>query len=34
VQQIPEYLRFFGFDTIAQALQSDLCEVRSLLAPK
>ncbi|HET9822053.1 MAG TPA: shikimate dehydrogenase [Burkholderiaceae bacterium] len=34
VQQIPEYLRFFGFDTIAQALQSDLGEVRSLLAPK
>jgi shikimate dehydrogenase len=34
VQQIPEYLRFFGFDAIAQALQSDMSEVRSLLYPK
>jgi shikimate dehydrogenase len=34
VQQIPEYLRFFGFDAIAQTLQADLGEVRSLLVPK
>ena len=34
VQQIPEYLRFFGFDTIARALQSDLSGVRTLLYPK
>jgi shikimate dehydrogenase len=34
VQQVPEYLRFFGFDAVALALQSDLGEVRSLLYPK
>jgi shikimate dehydrogenase len=34
VQQVPEYLRFFGFDEIAQTLQSDLSAVRSLLVPK
>ena len=34
VQQVPEYLRFFGFDAIAQDLQSNLDEVRSLLYPK
>ena len=34
VQQVPEYLRFFGFDDIAQTLQSDLSEVRSMLYPK
>ena len=34
VQQIPEYLRFFGFDAVAQALQTDMGEVRSLLYPK
>jgi len=34
VQQVPEYLRFFGFDAIAQALQSDLSGVRALLYPK
>ena len=33
VQQVPEYLRFFGFDDLAQALQSDLSGVRSLLVP-
>jgi shikimate dehydrogenase len=33
VQQVPEYLRFFGFDTIAQAQQSDLSGVRALLYP-
>jgi shikimate dehydrogenase len=34
VQQVPEYLRFFGFDALAQTLQSDLGAVRSLLYPK
>jgi shikimate dehydrogenase len=34
VQQVPEYLRFFGFDALAQTLQSDLGVVRSLLYPK
>lgn len=34
VQQVPEYLRFFGFDSIAAALQSDLGAVRALLYPK
>lgn len=34
VQQVPEYLRFFGFDALAKTLQSDLGEVRSLLYPK
>ncbi|MFZ4289146.1 shikimate dehydrogenase family protein [Variovorax sp. HJSM1_2] len=34
VQQIPEYLRFFGFDSIAQSVQSDLSAVRALLYPK
>jgi len=34
VQQVPEYLRFFGFDSLALTLQSDLGEVRSLLYPK
>lgn len=34
VQQIPEYLRFFGFDQLARTLQVDLSEVRSLLTPK
>ena len=34
VQQVPEYLRFFGFDAIAATLQSDLGEVRALLYPK
>lgn len=34
VQQIPEYLRFFGFDAVAQTLQGDLSEVRTLLEPK
>jgi shikimate dehydrogenase len=34
VQQVPEYLRFFGFDALAQTLQTDLGEVRSLLTPK
>ncbi|SEB24919.1 shikimate dehydrogenase [Variovorax sp. YR216] len=34
VQQIPEYLRFFGFDIISQSLQSNLDGVRSMLYPK
>jgi len=34
VQQVPEYLRFFGFDAIAQQLQADLGGVRALLTPK
>lgn len=34
VQQVPEYLRFFGFDAIAQSLQSNLDVVRSMLYPK
>jgi shikimate dehydrogenase len=34
VQQVPEYLRFFGFDDLAQTLQADLSEVRSLLIPQ
>ena len=34
VQQVPEYLRFFGFDAIGQSLQSDLDVVRSMLYPK
>jgi shikimate dehydrogenase len=34
VQQVPEYLRFFGFDALAKTLQSDLGVVRSLLTPK
>jgi shikimate dehydrogenase len=34
VQQVPEYLRFFGFDALAKTLQSDLGVVRSLLYPQ
>lgn len=34
VQQIPEYLRFFGFDAIADTVQADLSGVRALLYPK
>jgi shikimate dehydrogenase len=34
VQQIPEYLRFFGFDAIADNVQADLGDVRALLYPK
>jgi shikimate dehydrogenase len=30
VQQVPEYLSFFGFDRIAQAVQADASEVRAL----
>jgi len=34
VQQVPEYLRFFGFDALAQKLQADLGGVRALLLPR
>ena len=34
VQQVPEFLRFFGFDQIATSMQSDLGDVRALLHPK
>ena len=34
VQQVPEYLRFFGFDAIAATMQSDLSEIRARLYPK
>lgn len=33
VQQIPEVVRFFGFDAIAGTLQADMSDVRSLLYP-
>jgi shikimate dehydrogenase len=34
VQQVPEYLRFFGFDALANELQGDLSPIRAVLAPK
>jgi shikimate dehydrogenase len=34
VQQVPEYLRFFGFDGLAQTLRTDLGAMRSLLYPE
>jgi shikimate dehydrogenase len=34
VQQIPEYLSFFGYDDIARAVQADASEVRALLVPR
>ena len=34
VQQVPEYLRFMGFDTLAETMQQDLSPVRALLYPK
>jgi shikimate dehydrogenase len=33
VQQVPEYLSFFGFDAIAQAVRADPGEARSLFVP-
>jgi shikimate dehydrogenase len=30
VQQVPEYLRFFGFDSIAQAVQADASGLRAI----
>jgi shikimate dehydrogenase len=34
LQQIPEYLRFFGYDAAADAVQADPSELRTLLAPQ
>jgi shikimate dehydrogenase len=34
VQQIPEYLRFFGYDDLARTLQADLSGVRAMLLPR
>jgi shikimate dehydrogenase len=34
VWQIPEVVRFFGFDAIAATLQSDMDEVRRVLSPR
>lgn len=34
VQQIPEYLRFFGLQQVALTLQNDMSEVRALLYPR
>ena len=34
VQQVPEYLRFFGFEAVAQAVQADLGGVRAVLYPR
>jgi len=34
VQQIPEYLRYFGLQQLAATLQDDLAEVRAILHPR
>jgi shikimate dehydrogenase len=34
VQQVPEVVRFFGFETMAGNLEADMHEVRALLQPK
>jgi len=34
VQQMPEYLSFFGYDELARTVQADPSEVRALLAPR
>ena len=34
VQQVPEYLRFFGFDSLTESLRSNLDPVRAMLYPK
>jgi len=34
VQQVPEYLRFFGYEELARRMQSDLSGVRALLYPR
>jgi len=34
VQQMPEYLSFFGYDELARAVQDDPSDVRALLAPQ
>jgi shikimate dehydrogenase len=33
VQQVPEYLRFFGYDELARTMQGDLGAVRAMLYP-
>ena len=33
LQQMPEYLNFFGLHTLARAVQEDASEVRALLEP-
>lgn len=33
VQQMPEYLSFFGFDAVAQAVQADASDVRAMMQP-
>ena len=33
VQQVPEYLSFFGYESIARAVRADPSEVRALLTP-
>lgn len=34
VQQVPEYLRFFGYDELARKMQGDLGAVRAMLYPQ
>ncbi len=34
IQQVPEYLRFFGLDDVARAVQADLAPVRALFEPE
>ncbi|MDE2082744.1 MAG: shikimate dehydrogenase [Burkholderiales bacterium] len=34
LQQMPEYLAFFGYDDLARAVQADPSELRALLAPR
>jgi len=34
VQQVPEYVRFFGFDSLSESLRSNLDAVRAMLYPK
>ena len=34
VQQVPEYLRFFGYEELAHRMQGDLGAVRAMLYPK
>jgi shikimate dehydrogenase len=32
VQQVPEYLAFFGYEDVARRVQADLSEVRAVLS--
>ena len=34
IQQMPEYLSFFGYDTIARAVEDDASDVRALIHPQ